>query len=192
MKLTTLLVAATSFLFAAAAPAPYHLGKCATPDFNHQLFALSATLGGNGASLFPHLLIQLSATKDGCKAVYPLVTEAKTILAPQDSAMTADLVAEFTANPSLLGEYYSTTTELHRTDFFNQANRVIELESATAIYWVGGMASLWLEIKGTTNEAVVLQTDIATATGTALILKNAWGQPATLVKRGWPPCSTCK
>lgn len=107
MKLATLLAAAASLLCVAGAPTPFHLGECATPDFNHQLDALSATLGANGASLFPHLLTQLSATKAGCKAVYPLVTEAKTILAPQDSAVTADFISSLTADPRLVGEYVS-------------------------------------------------------------------------------------
>ncbi|KAL1411326.1 hypothetical protein Q8F55_002277 [Vanrija albida] len=159
-----------------AAPPP---NPCTTPQFKGQLQALQCTLGAHGAGKFGALLGTLASTS--CSAVYPLVTGAQTVLAPQDSAVTPALVGQFTANPALLGQYYSTTKALHRTDFFNQANRVIQLASVSAIYWVGGMASLWMEIQGTTTEAVVLTTDISTATGTALILKNAWGQPATLV-----------
>ncbi|WOO81274.1 uncharacterized protein LOC62_03G004803 [Vanrija pseudolonga] len=165
----------------AARQAPDMVTTCGTPQFKGQLQALQCTLGSNGAGKFGDLLGTLSTTAGGCNYVYPLVTKAMTVLAPQDSAMTPELVGDFTCNPGLLQQYYSTTKALHRSDFLNQSDRTIDLASVTAIYWVGGMASLWMEIQGTTTEAVVLTVDISTATGTAVILKNAWGQPATLV-----------
>ncbi|WOO81276.1 uncharacterized protein LOC62_03G004805 [Vanrija pseudolonga] len=162
---------------------------CGTPEFTAQLSALTSTLNSNGAGNFGTLVLTaLAQTQQGCAFVFPLVTDGKTILAPEDSACTPDLVSQFTADPSLLLLYFSPNHEAHSSDFISSGPTfapVFPLAAELVSYWRGGMDSLWLKLLGSGAEAVVLQADIATATGTAMmsgraILKNAWGQPATL------------
>lgn len=90
-----------------ARQAPDMVTTCGTPQFKGQLQALQCTLGSNGAGKFGDLLATLSTTAGGCNYVYPLVTKAMTVLAPQDSAMTTELVGDFTCNPGLLQQYVS-------------------------------------------------------------------------------------